>query len=157
MENLSIGDNTNVGIITDITDTQYEVNGEDWYHKSIVELVNKESSKDPINNRGTIDPNRCISAFSNPIDPDKVNEYTKVMTGLDHPFPPIQGYPDIITRDDLDRGFKFMNGDEVVMDDVKSYVWFVTDGHHRVTTALRNDIPHLDTVIDKAYSPEHDV
>lgn len=148
-ENLKIGDNTNVGIIDDMTDTQYYINGS-WYHKSIVK---PSDIKPKLVNRGRIAPNMVISGFANSIDRNKVEEYYHIFieSGLDNDFPPIKGYPIIITEDDIDRYGVFLDDREITKSDIGKYAWIVTDGWHRTLAALKANIPYLETKIDFAY------
>jgi hypothetical protein len=148
--NLSIGDNTNFGIITDITDTQVEIDN-NWISKKIISKklnIDKDTIK-KIHNKGKIDPNLVISAFSNPIDSNKIEEYSSQMLALDHNFPPILGYPTIINDDDL--GKSFINGIQISEKYFGKYAWIVTDGHHRTITALNNELPYLETKLDYSY------
>lgn len=150
-ENLKIGDNTNVGIIDDMTDTQYYINGS-WYHKSIIKPSdNKPSSK--LKNKGRISPSMVISGFNNSVDWNKVDEYYDIFVelGMNNEFPPIKGYPIIITQDDIDRYEVFIDNREITKNDIGKYAWIITDGWHRTLAALRANVPYLETKIDFAY------
>lgn len=153
-ENLNIGVNTNVGIIDDMTDTQYYVNGT-WYHKSIVKP--SENKREPLKNRGTIDPNMIIETFQNGIDSEKLEKYTDIMRDelLSHKFPPIKGYPIIITESNI--GEKYLNGNKVKRKDLGKYAWKITDGHHRVLSALANNLEYVETEIDYSYVNDEDL
>jgi len=151
--NLAMGDNTDAGIITDITDTQVEIDG-NWFAKKIVTKIphtTNTSTVKKIHNRGTIDPNLVISAFTNPIDIDKMDKYTNTMKidYLNHDFPPIIGYPTIIDENDI--GKEFLNGDPITDKDINKYAWIVTDGHHRTVSAINSELPYIETKLDHSY------
>lgn len=96
----------------------------------------------------SINPNMVISAFANEMDLDKVEKYTEIMKEqmLSHDFPPIMGYPIIISEDDL--GKNFINGEEITEDFIGQRAWVVTDGHHRVFAALEVGLPMLEVQLD---------
>ncbi len=148
---LNIGDNTNMGIIKDVTDTQFFINGV-WYHKSLVK-PGDEVKKEPLKNRGRISPGRVISAFANEINDSKIEEYADIMTreGLLHTFPPIKGFPIIINEDDVERFGAFLSGVELKSSDIGEYAWVTTDGHHRVLAAIEANLPYLETKLDPVY------
>lgn len=81
-------------------------------------------------------PSRMISAFCNPVDPEKVDVYAQ-MTRYSDP-PPIHGYPSII--DESDVGNYFMTGEPVTEEDIGRWAWYVTDGHHRTCAAVQAGI-----------------
>jgi hypothetical protein len=92
---------------------------------------------------------RIVSAFYNPIDFNKVEEYTIIMLneGLCHGFPSIKGYPSIIDADDME------NTDFSIMDinadyDIGDLIWYITDGHHRTLAAINANLPHLEVELD---------
>lgn len=76
---------------------------------------------------------RIVSAFCNPIEQWKVEEYTRMMQCGDE-FPNIDGYPSQI--DDMDIGQQFMTGEEITEEHAGLKVWRVTDGHHRTLAAI---------------------
>lgn len=49
-EDLTIGNDTNIGIISDETIQQFKINGK-WYHKSIVKPIDKENKANVTNNK----------------------------------------------------------------------------------------------------------
>jgi hypothetical protein len=77
-----------------------------------------------------------ISAFCNPVDPERVNTYAQ-MTLYSEP-PAIHGYPSII--DERDVGNYFMDDVPITEDDIGHWVWYVTDGHHRTCAAVQAGI-----------------
>lgn len=103
---------------------------------------------------GIIIPNivrtdRISSAFANSIDNNKIDKYSYIMhvEGTNHNFPPILGFPDIITEDDLeneDFGMLDFNSNYGVGD----LYWKVTDGHHRSLAAIQAGLPHLEVNLD---------
>lgn len=145
---LSEGDNTNIGVIQEEYGNQFKING-NWYHKSLVKAENKKTDKksgkfyNGILVPETINPKFVISAFSNPIDENKVKEYTMIMQQemLSHSFPPITGFPTII--DDSDVGDYFMSGEEITKEHIGKQVWKVWDGHHRVLSAIDVNLPYI--------------
>ena len=160
---LSIGDNTNYGEILDETDIQYYFKNNmfpkgSWIHKSIVKKDDLELKNQPLRNKGTISPEYVISAFANPIEDEKVNNYSREMEVkmLEHNFPPIKGYPIIIDENDIERYGKFLSGNDITINDVGRYAWVVTDGHHRVISALIAHLPFLKTILDYSYIDEND-
>lgn len=96
----------------------------------------------------SIKTDRILSAFSNMIDNNKIEEYTIVMCRemLSHDFPPIKGYPSIINEDDI--GKCFLNNEEVEEHHIGCLVWYVTDGHHRTLSAINANLPYLETELD---------
>lgn len=96
----------------------------------------------------TIRTSRIISAFANEIEPEKVSKYADIMKTemLSHSFPPIMGYPSIISEDD--DGKEFLNGMEIDESHIGTLVWFVTDGHHRSLAAIEAGIPYLEVELD---------
>ena len=91
---------------------------------------------------------RIISAFENDIDEAKIEEYTKVMQRemLSHDFPPIMGYPFIITEDDIGR--ILLTGEEIEEEHIGCLLWCVTDGHHRSISAINANLPHFEVKLD---------
>lgn len=94
--------------------------------------------------------NRIISAFQNAIDYCKVSEYTDIFKDqmLSHGFPPIMGFPSIITDQDIEDGVLFMTGEPVNDTHKDLRVWYVTDGHHRTLAAIEANLPHLEVALD---------
>ena len=76
---------------------------------------------------------RVISSFSNPIDLEKLDVYTKMLKYNGHP-PAIAGYPAFI--DEGDVGDYFMTGESITEDHIGEMAFYVTDGHHRVLAAI---------------------
>ena len=149
--NLDIGDDTEIGKIQDVTDTQYQING-NWYAKKIVKKgVSKPPEKQQIKNRGEISPNMVVSAYANPLEYNKVKEYEDIFNAdyLQHEFPPIEGFPFII--DEYDIGNVFMCGEYISNKYIGKYAWKVTDGHHRTMAAINTNIPYLETKLQYAY------
>lgn len=146
---------SNLGIIQDETDTQYLIGGK-WYHKSLVKLTDSELKKEKLFNRGRIESKYVISAFDNPIDNIKLNKYREEFRnkGLQHSFPKIKGYPNIIDESDIDK--TFMDGTEITKEHIGTYSWILTDGHHRVVAAIYENIPYLETMLDYSYIEEDD-
>lgn len=146
-EDFGIGDETEIGIVQDVTDKQVEINDK-WYAK---EIIKKGNYKKELHNRKRIDPNLVISAFVNPIDKNSVEYYEKIFNSkrLNHNLKPILGFPDILNKDDI--GKTFMNGESVTKEMVGKYVWILTDGHHRVTAAINTDLPYLETKLELKY------
>lgn len=148
---INIGDNTNIGIVSDKTDTQYEIDST-WYHHSIVKpstIVKKQV----LHNRGRISPDMIISAFANPIDQEKAERYARDMEDemMENEFPPIKGFPIKITDGDLERFGEFLSGEPITEDDLGKYAWVTTDGHHRTIAALQANLPFLRTKLDTVY------
>ena len=85
---------------------------------------------------GQVPTSRMISAFCNPVDPEKVDTYAR-MTCYSDP-PPIHGYPSIIEEGEVDD--YFMDGRQITEDDVGQWAWYVTDGHHRTYAAVQAGI-----------------
>lgn len=162
-ENINIGDNTNYGEILDKTNNQFFVKNNNfpkgsWIHKSLIKKVDKSSLDEPLRNKGWISPNYVISAFANPISFEKIEKYSDEMKlkMMSHNFPPIKGYPIIIDESDIDRFENFLNGKKIKEKNLGEYVWVVTDGHHRVVSALKIGLPKLETIIDYPYVDEKD-
>ena len=86
---------------------------------------------------GAIDPRKIISGFANPIDPEKLDTYTRMLKYSSPP--PIHGWPSII--DDGDVGGYFLSGEEIAEKHIGQWVWYVSDGHHRACAALEADVP----------------
>ena len=156
-DKLSIGDNTNIGIIQDETETQYQING-NWYHKSIVK-PSKNLKNEPLKNRGYIDTNMVIGAYQNDIDVNKLNKYIDVMKNelLSNNFPPIKGYPIIISETDIERYGEYLNGEEIQKSDIGKYAWILTDGFHRTLSALEVGLERIPTEIDYSYVNDEDL
>ena len=142
---LRVGDNTNLGVIKDKTQTQYYINGM-WYHKSLVKASEDVSPK--TYTPQTINPNLIISAFANEINPVKLEEYTLLMQEklLSHDFPLIKGFPSVIDENDV--GQEFLNGETITDEHIGTKVWKVTDGHHRSLAAINAGLPYIRTEID---------
>lgn len=162
-ENIVIGDNTNYGKILDMTNTQIYVKNEkfpkgSWIHKSLVKKINDTIINEPLKNRGYISPEYVISAFANPISFQKIEKYSDEMKMkmMNHEFPPIKGYPIIIDENDMERFECFLSGENIKVEDIGKYAWVVTDGHHRVVSALNIGLPQLETSIDYSYVDEKD-
>lgn len=102
----------------------------------------------------TIRTCRIISAFSNPIDQDKVERYADLIRHsediLPWCIPAISGYPGIISQDDVDNGMIFLDGNEVTEFEIGQCVWYVTDGHHRSLAAIETGLPTLCTTMDES-------
>lgn len=150
-DSLNVGDNTNYGVIEDKTAMQYCINGQ-WYHHSIIK-ADSVIKKHVLRNRGRISPSMVISAFANPVDYNKVSRYAEEMRGdmMENDFPPIKGFPIIITDSDIERFGHFMSGEPMTDDDLGEYAWVTTDGHHRTTAALEVELPFLRTKLDTVY------
>jgi hypothetical protein len=102
-----------------------------------------------------IPTNRIISAFENPLDEWKVEEYTLVMDELmlSHDFPPIRGYYSKIDEGDAENpDLYFMTDEKVNETHIGEIVWMVTDGHHRTSAAIKAHLPHLCTELDQSTS-----
>ena len=160
---LTIGDNTNYGKIKDETDTQFYFKNDlfpkgSWIHKKLIKIDDTNNENKPLRNRGVISPELVISAFSNPLDYDKIEKYSDVMKDdmLSHNFPPIKGYPIIINDGDIMRFGEFLNGENITTKDIGKYAWIVTDGHHRVFSALKVGLPELKTILDYSYIDDND-
>jgi hypothetical protein len=162
-EQVDIGDDTNYGKILDKTNTQYFVKNNNfpkgsWIHKSLVKKNDKPISDEPLRNKGFISPKYVISAFANPISPDKIEKYSDEMRLklLSHNFQPIKGYPIIIDESDIERFEYFLSGEKITEKDLGKYAWVVTDGHHRVVSAFNVGLSQLKTSIDYSYVDEKD-
>ena len=83
-----------------------------------------------------VSTSRMISAFCNPVDPEKVDTYARMMRYSEPPA--IHGYPSII--DERDVGNYFMDDVPITKDDIGRWVWYVTDGHHRTYAAIQAGI-----------------
>lgn len=96
----------------------------------------------------SIRTSRIISAFANHIDQEKVDKYTDIMREmmLSHDFPPIKGYPIIISEEDL--GDYFLVGEEITKEHIGQMAWKVTDGHHRTLAAIEAHVPVMETELD---------
>jgi hypothetical protein len=96
----------------------------------------------------TVKPNMIISAFSNPVDYDKVEIYAEIMKAemLSHEFPPIMGYPAIIDENDI--GNYFLDGEEITEEHIGKNVWMVTDGHHRSLASIKANLPYIEVELD---------
>ncbi len=97
--------------------------------------------------------NRIISAFCNPVDPDKVEEYAKQMKQNDletghNGFPPIMGFASKIDEDDIENEVLFMTGDQVTVEHLGEDVWNVTDGHHRTSAAIEAELNYIETEVE---------
>lgn len=163
-ENINIGDNTNYGKVLDKTNTQYFFKNNNfpkgsWIHKSLVNKINKSIINEPLKNKGYISPNYVISAFDNPISNDKIEKYSDDMrlNMMSHDFPPIKGYPIIIDDSYIERYGYFLNGEKITKQDLGKYAWIVTDGHHRVISALNAGLTELKTSIDYSYVDDEDL
>lgn len=162
-ENINIGDNTNYGEILDKTNNQFFVKNNNfpkgfWIHKSLVKKINEPINNEPLKNKGWISPNYVISAFANPTSPDKIEKYSTEMKlkMMNHNFPPIKGYPIIIDDGDIERFDYFLSGEKITENNLGEYAWVVTDGHHRVVSALEVGLPRLKTIVDYSYVDEKD-
>lgn len=152
---IKIGDNTNVGIVEDKYGDQFKVNG-NWYHKSIVAKEDKINdvvlgkTYNGIKVPETVNPKMVISAFSNPIDENKVDKYTNEMKQemLQNDFPAITGFPIIINQEDI--GENFLSGEEITEDYIGKQAWKVWDGHHRVLAALNAKLPYLKVRLERS-------
>ena len=95
-------------------------------------------------------PLDCIlSAYpgSNPIDPEKVYAYARMLEYNGTP-PAIMGYPSYIDEGDVD-GY-FMNGEQITEDHVGMAIFYVTDGHHRVLAAFEAGVEIAYTIPDRS-------
>jgi len=162
-EQIDIGNNTNYGEIIDKTKSQYFVKNNNfpngsWIHKSLVKKINEPIFDEPLKNKGLISPKYVISAFANPISPEKLEKYSNEMRlkMINHNFPPIKGYPIIIDESDIERFEYFLSGEKITDNYLGRYVWVVTDGHHRVASALDVGLTQLKTSIDYSYVDEKD-
>lgn len=153
---LKIGDSTNVGIIEDEYKNQFKING-NWYHKSIVKKQdknylekNKVKTYNGISIPNSVSPKMVVSAFSNPIDNNKVEKYTEIMQRdmIQNDFPAITGYPFII--DDNDVGLEFMSGEKITEEMIGQKAWKVWDGHHRVLAAINANIPYIKVRLERS-------
>jgi len=154
---LKVGDLSNVGIIEDEYGQQYKANG-NWYHKSIVKPIEVSGIEKDINAKyyndlivpNSIDPKKVISAFANPIDTNKVEQYAAILREemLSNNFPPITGYPYQIEKEDI--GEYFLSGKEISKKDVGDIVWKVWDGHHRVLAAIEANLPYIEVELEYA-------
>ena len=149
---LKIGDMTNLGVIEDKTATQVYCGGM-WAHHSLVHAV-AAPVKEKLKNRGKINPHMVISGFANAIEPEKVEEYIQVMAedGMSNSFPPIKGYPTIISKYEINEFGQFLSGEPITKAHIGKYAWITTDGHHRTLAALETNLPILHTRIDFAYT-----
>lgn len=93
---------------------------------------------------------KIISAFDNAMDWSKVDCYAQKMNQemLHHGFPPISGYPTIIS--DADVGGAFLTGEEIGEHHIGEYAWKVTDGHHRSFASIQAELPYLETSLDES-------
>lgn len=150
-ENLKIGDNTNFGKIQDETKTQFMIDNK-WYTKTIVKPSN-DISPNILRNIGTISPNMVIAAYENAIYDEKLKKYYNTFKHemLTNDFPPIRGFPTIITNYEIERYGTFLNGNDITVDDIGKYAWILTDGFHRTLAAIKSNLPYLKTTIDFAY------
>lgn len=162
-ETLNIGDNSNYGKILDKTDNQFFVKNNNfpkgsWIAKGLVKKIDEPIHDEPLKNKGWISPNYVISAFANPISQEKIEKYSDEMrlNMNNHDFPPIKGYPIIIDDGDIERFEYFLSGEKIRKNDLGKYAWVVTDGHHRVVSALNVGLPQLKTLIDYSYVDEKD-
>lgn len=110
----------------------------------------------------TIRSNRIISAFCNPIDKYKVENYTERMLHQDgylpDAIPAIMGYPDIVDQETIDKNLCFLNGDEVTDEHIGQMIWYVTDGHHRSIAANDAELPFLNVEVDPStFTVEQDL
>lgn len=98
----------------------------------------------------TVNPRMVISAFANPIDDSKVEEYTNTMKEmmLSHDFPPITGFPTLIDENDI--GDYFLSGEEITDEHVGKKAWKVWDGHHRTIAAINANLPYIQVELEKA-------
>ena len=90
---------------------------------------------------------RIISAFFNPVNWAKVDDYAERMTCGETP-PPILGYP--TTIDENDVGERFLSGEFIEEEHIGESAWYVTDGHHRSCAALQAGLWNLDAERDSA-------
>ncbi len=162
-EQIYIGDNTNYGEILDKTNTQYFVKNNNfpkgsWIHKNLVKKIDEPIFNEPLKNKGWVSPKYVISAFANPISPNKIKKYSDEMQlkMMNHDFPPIKGYPIIIDKNDMERFEYFLSGEKIKDNDLGEYAWVVTDGHHRVVSALNVGLSQLKTIVDYSYVDEKD-
>lgn len=108
-----------------------------------------------------------VSAFCNPIEYAKAKKYSVKMLADDilhgkHFFPPIEGFPKTITKEDI--GSYFIRGEDEICDHdlidesfIGKTLWFVTEGHHRVM-AMRmaycksnvNSFKFTEAILDKS-------
>jgi len=113
--------------------TQYKHGGKVYNDISVPEKIN---------------PTLVMSAFANPIDDEKVENYTQIMQQemLGHDFPPIMGFPRVISEEDV--GEYFLTGEEIEDTHIGQKVWVVTDGHHRTLAAINAGLPYINTELD---------
>jgi hypothetical protein len=104
--------------------------------------------------------NRIISAFANPVDSDKVDQYAEQMRStpeiLPYCIPPIKGYPSILDENDVENEVTFMDGTVVDETMIGEMIWYVTDGHHRTFAAIEANLPYLCTDIDESCITDYD-
>ena len=62
----------------------------------------------------------------------------------------------IIDEGDIDRFEYFLSGKKITEKNLGEYAWVVTDGHHRVVSALEVGLPKLETTVDYSYVDEKD-
>ena len=106
-----------------------------------------------INVPDSISPKYIISAFANPIDYSKIDEYTDAMQeeyDIEYTFPPITWYPWIITEDIIDQYAQFINWEDIEYSDIWKLAWFVTDWHHRSIAANNVWKKFVDVELDRS-------
>jgi hypothetical protein len=86
-----------------------------------------------------VSPRVIISAYSNPVNLDMVEEYARRMEFSEPP--PISGYPGLIDVSDI--GKEFLTGEKIILEHAGEPCWYVTDGHHRSLAAIWVDEPWL--------------
>lgn len=101
-----------------------------------------------------------FSAFSNPVDIDKLTEYTEKMSetlDIEYNFPPIMWYPIIIDQDLYDEyEWFFINGEYIEDEDFGKVAWCVTDWHHRSLAAFNSWKIYIDVELDRSTITDED-
>ncbi|MEX0597552.1 MAG: hypothetical protein WD512_13760 [Candidatus Paceibacterota bacterium] len=107
----------------------------------------------------SIRTNRILPAYQENIcDHRKVEQYAEEMKQNDintghHGFPPIQGFYDVIDKDDVGKSFNLTSEDneiQVTKKDIGTPVFRVTDGNHRFLAAVKAGIWTLETEDDNS-------
>lgn len=105
----------------------------------------------------------CLSsAFPNSTDFNLVRDYAISMAAednlFDSEFPPITGFPSVVTEDDIGKELipqldfdsfdKTGENNFVTEDDIGKIIWMITDGHHRAFAARMSGKEWFDVVLD---------
>lgn len=116
-------------------------------------FITKNMKYNWINIPDEISPFKIVSAFANPVDTEKVSQYTEDMQetfDIEYTFPPIMWFPEIVTNETLEEHSHFMWGDEITEDDLWSLIWNVTDWHHRVLAACNAWKKYISLKLDRS-------